>query len=142
MPDSIFKHLPSTAQAIAGLIGLPKAARLVEAFGGTTFPVPVGEKRKIGLMRRAALAEVIGEEEAHKIIQHFGGQELYIPRCAKALRVSRDTALIKDFDQLCKDGYSANEACNDLALKYRLSNRRIYDILKQPLPETPQRRLF
>ena len=141
MNNHSLRNLPQTIQTIAELVGMPATARLVEAFGGTTFPVPVGGNRKKGLMRRAALGQVVGDEAAEKIVRHFGGSELYIPRCAYQLRASRDQALIKDFDELCAAGLSANEATNELALKYRLSNRRVYDILNQPLPQAPDRQI-
>lgn len=127
------KHLlPATIQTLSALIGLPKTLRLVEELGGTTFPVAQG-KTRAGEIRFAALAEVVGEEAATRIAKHFASEKLYIARCAEALRLIRNRAICEEFDAIsCELG--SPTAVVQLALKYRLSDRQIEKILKQPLP--------
>lgn len=120
--------LPTVAREIAGLIGLPKTLQLVEALGGTTFPVAKRET-KLGELRYQMLADVVGNEAADAMTTRFGGTDLYIPRCAQALRRARDAEIIAHFDRESKKR-SANAVVAELALKYRLSDRRVWSVLK------------
>lgn len=127
------KHLlPTTIQTLSALIGLPKTLRLVEELGGTTFPVAQG-KTRAGEIRFAALAEVVGEEAASRIAKHFASEKLYIARCADALRLMRNRAICEEYDAISAE-HGSPTAVVQLALKYRLSDRQIEKILKQPLP--------
>ena len=127
------KHfLPATIQTLAALIGLPKTLRLVEELGGTTFPV-AQVKTRLGEIRFAALAEVVGEDAARVIAQHFASEKLYIAKCADALRMIRNRAIGEEFDAISAE-HGSPTAVVQLALKYRLSDRQIEKILKQPLP--------
>jgi hypothetical protein len=127
------EQLPATARDIAQAIGLPKALRLVEQLGGTTFPVPKRET-KLGELRFAVLAGVIGVEAAEILVRRYGSTDLYVPRCADALRRTRDAGIIREYEQLIHT-MSGNEAVQRLARSHRLSDRRIFDILKStPVP--------
>lgn len=121
--------LPAAAREIAALVGLPKTLQLVERLGGTTFPMPKRATR-IGEMRYTLLAEVVGVEAAAVLCQHYGGTNLYVPRCATALRRARDAEIVAAFDAVSKNR-SANTVVAELALKYRLSDRRVWLILKE-----------
>lgn len=127
------KHfLPATIQTLAALIGLPKTLRLVEELGGTTFPVAQG-KTRLGEIRFAALAEVVGNEAATQIAKHFASEKLYIAKCADALRQIRNRSICEEYDVISAH-HGSPTAVVQLALKYRLSDRQIEKILKQPLP--------
>lgn len=127
------ENLPATARDMAQAIGLRKALRLVQLLGGTTFPVPKRET-KLGERRFATLAQVVGVEAAEILVQRYGSTDLYIPRCADALRLARDTAIIREYDRLIQT-MSGNAAVQRLARTHRLSDRRIFDILKNtPAP--------
>jgi len=52
------------------------------------------------------------------------------PRCADALRRARDTAICREYDRLIQT-MSGNEAVQRLARTHRLSDRRVFDILKR-----------
>ncbi|MEN2427238.1 Mor transcription activator family protein [Chromobacterium vaccinii] len=121
--------LPEMAQLIATLIGLPKALRLIEAWGGTTFPISKN-KRRDGQIRYEALAEVVGVEAADIMTRHFGGEVLSIPRCALALREIRDRMLRYDFDTETKL-VSTTCAVSQLAKKYNMTERNVWFILKR-----------
>lgn len=133
--------LPENAQIFSKLIGLPLAVKLVEELGGTTFPVSKNQVR-LGKIRYAFLAEVVGVEAADTLTQRFGGTQLYIPRCADALRAVRDRKIAMEFDALVREGQPSNTAVVHLARQYRLSDRRIWDILKNPPQDDTQSRLF
>lgn len=121
--------LPATARELAQLIGLQKALRLVETLGGTTFPVPKRET-KLGELRFNVLADVVGVEAADAMVRRFSGTDLYIPRCAEALRNARDAAICAEYDRLIQT-MSGNEAVQRLARTHRLSDRHIFNILKR-----------
>jgi len=120
--------LPATARDMAEVIGLRKTLRLVEALGGTTFPVPKRET-KLGELRFNVLADVVGVDAADILVRRYGSTDLYIPRCAEALRRARDTAICREYDRLIQT-MSGNEAVQRLARTHRLSDRRVFDILK------------
>ncbi len=123
--------MPAMAREIAGLIGMPDTLRLVEALGGTTFPVPKRENR-MGELRFNLLEQAVGVKAADILCKQYGGTNLYIPRCADALRRARDTEIIRLFDAEIRTGRTGTEVVAELALRYRLSDRRIWLILKGP----------
>lgn len=126
-------QLPAVARELAEVIGMRNAMRLVDAFGGTTFPVPKRET-KLGELRFATLASVIGPEAADALVKRFGGTDLYIPRCVEALRGARDAAICAEYDRLVQT-MSGNEAVQRLARQHQLSDRHIFNILKR-VPES------
>lgn len=134
--------LPDMAQLIASLIGLPKALKLIEAWGGTTFPVSKN-KRRDGQIRYAALAEVVGVDAADTLTRHFGGEVLAIPRCAAALREVRDRMIRAEFDQETR-AHPAVHAVSLLARRYQMTERNVWMLLKKAdaTNETRQGALF
>lgn len=126
-----YPALPSTMQLVAKLIGMPRTLQLVQALGGTTLPFSKNQSRA-GQLRFAALVDVIGQDAAEQLTHHFGGDILYITRCSKVLRQARNQQLIRDFDAMLADGLGANEAVSVLAMRYHLSDRMIWRVLKTP----------
>jgi hypothetical protein len=126
--------LPQQIQDIANAIGLPATQRLVEELGGTTWPVAKGVRR-LGIIRHEALKEVVGEDAANILAERWGNVPLYIAKCDGPLRRVRDLEINRQFEQAVRDGVSANAVVTELARAYSLSDRRIWEILKQPTPE-------
>lgn len=124
--------LPQQIHEIAQVIGLPGALRLVQELGGTTWEFAKGANRN-GEIRVAALADLLGEELARRLTQHMGGEKIYIPQCTTALRRLRDLEIHRQFEQAVHEGVAANTVVAELARTYKLSDRRIWLILKQPL---------
>lgn len=122
--------MPAMAREIAGLIGMPDTLRLVEALGGTTFPVPK-RGNKLGELRFSMLEQAVGVKAAEILCQQYGGTNLYIPRCAEALRIARDAEIIEYFDMAIAKGRTGTGVVVELALKYKISDRRVWDILKK-----------
>lgn len=121
--------LPESAQLLVDLIGLHRTLKLVDAFGGTTFPVAL-KKTRLGEARYDMLAEVLGVDAANILTNHFGGDLLYIPLCKNALRELFYRQLRAEFDQMTKEN-SAIQAVVTLANRYRMSDRHIWRILKK-----------
>lgn len=124
--------LPEAIQTMIRIIGLPSAVRLVEQLGGTTFPVAL-RKSRLGEMRYEMLAEFIGPSAADAMTEHFGGESLYIPRCAAAMRELAHREIRREFDVKTKGGEaSAIQIVAMLALRYQMSDRHIWRVLKRP----------
>ncbi|WP_231879816.1 Mor transcription activator family protein [Crenobacter luteus] len=140
--ESVRHLLPETARLIADLIGLPKALQLIEAWGGTTFPVSKNQRRD-GQIRYAALAEVVGVDAAAILTRRFGGEVLSIPRCAVAMREVRDRMIRAEFDTLTRE-HPAVHAVNQLARRYQMTERNVWVVLKKTdqVGETRQAVLF
>ena len=117
----ILPLLPRVAVEIAELIGLETALALFVEFGGmvwrfTRCPDGMG----IGAQRFNEMAGAIGKENALRLADAFGHDDVYIPVCHAARRALRRRLIIADFDALTKT-VSAREAFNQLARRYRLS---------------------
>lgn len=133
--------LPESAQQLIHIIGWADTARLIAAFGGTTLPMPSGVNT-IGRSTLAVLAEKMGQEVTDKLAFYYGGAPLYVPRCEAALRCARDKAIIDEFDAAIRAKETATSAVNRLATKYKLTDRRIWSILKTLPPDDPTPDLF
>ncbi|QAZ67049.1 Mor transcription activator family protein [Solidesulfovibrio carbinolicus] len=128
------QNLPASVAELVDLIGLDKAMKLVRSLGGTTFPVPK-RQTKLGELRYNMLADVVGLDAADALVKHFGGGELYVPRCAAALQAARDAEINAYFVAETRNGRSSAEVVFCLAMRYKLSDRRVWNILKT-LPRT------
>ena len=119
----------SFATDVIPLLGSAVADELVRRLGGTTFPVPKRESAQ-GELRYRQLAEVVGEAAANLLVYHYGGIDLYIPRGARSIQAARDAAINEEATRAIRAGRALTGIVNDLALKYKLTDRRVWDILK------------
>lgn len=87
--------LPESVQQIAGLIGFPATEALIRHFGGVPFRIGKG-LRGAGERRIALLQEVLTPAQVTLLMHHFGGEELYIPRCDKAWRAWRNRCFLAE----------------------------------------------
>ncbi|MFL1552481.1 Mor transcription activator family protein [Pseudomonas sp. D47] len=134
--DQVKGLLPRQVLDIAEAIGIPATQRLVDELGGTTWPVAQG-KRRLGIIRHEALVNVIGVEAAEIMAKRWANVQLYIPRCDAALRSLRDHDINTQFEQGVREGISANTLVAELARSNKLSDRRIWEILKTPTDRAP-----
>ena len=134
-------NLPASVRDLVDILGMDTVLKLVRELGGTTFPVPKRETKQ-GELRYGLLADLIGEKAADLVVYHYGGGELYIPRCAKALQNNRDAEINNKFVQGCRAGSSSTDIVNSLAKEYRLTDRRVWDILKMAPNPNSQLRLI
>ncbi|RQZ25116.1 DNA transposition protein [Burkholderia sp. Bp9017] len=141
--DGVEHLLPDVVKTIVKLIGFSAAMRLVNQLGGTTFPVSMRRSR-LGEIRYEALAEIVGDDAANRLTAHFGGDVLYIPRCATALRETMYRNIRAEFDTLTRE-QTAIHAVTQLALRYKMADRHIWRILKRAdagARSVPQAELF
>ncbi len=127
--DDVQHLLPESARLLVDLIGLRYTMKLVEALGGTTFPVALRKSRQ-GEIRYEMLAEVVGVDAANILTRHFGGDMLYIPLCKVALRELFYRDVRAEFDTITRE-FSAIHAVASLASKHRMSDRQIWRVLKK-----------
>lgn len=115
--------LPQSALDLIGLIELPAALRLIEAMPGINFPVPRGENNNAdGAAKFAMLVDAVGDEAARVLVRHYGGGDMYVPSCLKAIKAARNRQIVAEYESGIK--------VIALAIKYRLSYRQIEAILK------------
>lgn len=69
----------------------------------------------------ALLVEVVGLEDAKKIVAALGGDNLYVPKVESVIRMARNRRIFKEFT-----GFNHK----DLASKYNLTSRHIRSIVE------------
>lgn len=77
------------------------------------------------------IAEIIGLENMMKLVEQFGGTYIKIPKCEGVIRQIRDNKIRELYDT---DKYTIR----DLALKFKLTDRRISDILSKIDEDIPE----
>ena len=121
----ILPLLPRVAVEIVGLIGLEASLVLFVQFGGVVWRFTRG-KAKFGLAARRfdEMVEVVGRENALRLADAFGHDDVYIPTCSVARRALRHRSMVAEFDELTQT-VSAREAVNRIAHRYNMSTRSI-----------------
>jgi hypothetical protein len=99
---------------LEALIGRDALAALVSTSGGLALRIPrkppmSGPLCDLPLPAQKALT------------WRYGGTVLYVPKCEGEARAARDAAI--------RAAYDAGERVQDIARRYRLSERWVYDIL-------------
>lgn len=137
--------LPPMFVQTVRLIGLDAAFKLVDKLGGTFVPVSAN-KRQQGKDLHAFLVEVLGSKEKVEILEtaYFAARGVYIPKCDDVLRELRNRLIRRSFEELTqqKMPMSARLAVRNLALEFKLTERRIWDIVGSPDWSPKQDSLF
>lgn len=121
---------PINLLEIIEIIGEAAALKLVERFGGTTPRLPA--LRNVNADHPLALC--IGIEALTELAKAGGGRWMYVAKCARGLREARNREIV----QLYSDGVPVVE----LALRYHLSDRQIWNILGSTVVDDRQVSLF
>lgn len=123
--------LPATIQTIVDLIGHGPAMALVRELGGNEFRFPLRKDSA----NWCALAEIIGESRTARLVEKFGGDEIYIALCDRALRQDRNARMIARYEALLGQGHSCRGAVIVLVQEFRpISNRQVQKIINGPTP--------
>ncbi|MEO5341085.1 MAG: hypothetical protein H7837_11325 [Magnetococcus sp. MYC-9] len=126
-------ELPPTLRELIAVTDLTAALALSVRYGGTELSVP--EDFELPLSQKACeLLKVIGPSSTQRLIQHYAGEKLYIPKGDRALRCVRNRLIEQEYDA---GGVTAAR----LALKYHLSERQVRTILNTPAQTSQQRTL-
>lgn len=122
---------PVNLLEIIEIIGEAAALKLVERFGGTTPRLPAIKN----INADHPLAQCIGIETLTILAKETGGGRwLYVAKCARGLREARN----RDIVALYTDGVKVEE----LARRYHLSDRQIWNILGSTVVDDRQAGLF
>ncbi len=133
----IYHRLPDAARTILEIMKNDDILlRIITRYGGCTLNIPVKwpPVGKTSIYRGHPLRRVLTPKQMLQIVSHYGGTALYIPNCNKFLLELRNEAIIKAFLLSTRKGLSSGKVVQRLARRYRLSDRRIWDILKK-VPE-------
>lgn len=123
IPDFAAHYLGPVLTDMVAAIGLPDTMRVVQRWGGTRLWIPQQPSM--------ALVEHLGPAQAAKLCAAFGGNRPDIPKALRLLNLLRDDDIRSN-----PDGLSVPE----LAQRYGLIERRIYQIRGQPMaPVLPPR---
>jgi Mor family transcriptional regulator len=121
-PEDIrLDDLPPLLAEITQLIGLGPTVQLAEHWGGVRHYYP----RPEFLSADHPLVALLGLEAARALCQYIGGGEVTVPKADKALRAARDRAI-----RHARGTWSVRQ----LATRYRLSERRVWEIVSAEEP--------
>lgn len=133
MARRCMEELPGTVRELLRLLGdLDTVLELVAQFGGGTWYIPMmwplpGTR---GGKSTHPLRRVVTQEQMSGLTRYYGGTQLYIPRCQRALQRLRNARIIMTFSAGVAKGRSSRELVRRLALRHNLTDRRVWDILK------------
>ncbi len=138
-------QLPEAVQTLELVLGSSQALlRLVQQFGGCTLRIPTrwpprGKPQEyFGHPFRCALTP----KQMEKIVAHFGGTDLYVPKCQKYMQLVRNKNIIKSYCKETQKGVSSGQVVQHLAKRHALTDRRIWGILKMSLPLEQEQSFF
>ena len=128
--------LPPTAHELIAVIGLDKALILLNDYAGKRLPLTNGLRNtEQSRLLREKLDSIIGKDAAEKIIlsifQHYEHRIFIVPKCKDARARLRDMAILKDYDEMARQGISDLKIVDYLQEKYDLSIRSIRYSIKR-----------
>lgn len=112
-------HFPPRGLELLELLGWELTVALVNRFGGGYIHVPTNH-----LVREHYLLPVIGPEGLEKLVNHYRGENVLVPKMQKAMTAFRN-------DCIRTDRFKNRMRVEELIQKYRLSYRRIIDICQE-----------
>ncbi len=146
-----FRERASSSKSKKLYLSLPDAARtlydvfksnnllikIIGRYGGCTLHIPakwppVGQSANF---KGHVLRRVLSPEQMRLMVAHYGGTDLYVPKCSKYILQLRNASIINEFSKKIAKGKSTGDVVQWLARRYRLSDRRIWHILKHDLED-------
>lgn len=121
---------PEIVDILETILGVDAAKKLMCAKGiaGCSITIPLGRKGRSS-KTHDLLVNTVGEEAKEKIIAHFGGERIYIPRDHFGQIASRNRQIVLSYEK-------GNSVC-DIAADFGMSDRHIREILKTTDMTTP-----
>ena len=135
--DMVYNKLPDTAYVLSTILNNNKSLlTILSSFGGRTLRIPTrwskqsSSKQSSKNTKIHELSNMISSQQMLNLVKHYGGTEVYIPKCSKYLNEIRNAHIVAAFCKDTRQGMSSSKAVQNLALQYQLSDRRIWSILK------------
>ncbi|MFZ6722896.1 Mor transcription activator family protein [Undibacterium sp. Ji49W] len=112
-----------TRALLINVIGTDAAFKLMQTrnLAGCTFDIPKGGNGR-GEKTIALFSQAIGSEATDKLMSHFGGERIYIPRDQEYRRMLRNRRIV--------EAYNKGQSVNEIASDFDLSDRRVWEVLK------------
>lgn len=124
--------LPETIRSLIAVVGHAQTMSLVAEIGGQDFRWPAGKKSDVW----EYLVEIVGPKSAERLIAQFGGTEMYIPLCSRAIAADRRRRIVTRYDELLRSGNSSRGAISILVREFRpISNRTIQTMVNKPMDD-------
>jgi hypothetical protein len=114
LPDEL---LPGLLMDVKQLIGPECAWKLLQHYGGVHVRIPKC------LSAEHPLVQTLGLRDAQRLCEIYGGEVITVPKAQAALRGWRDRIIVTERD--------AGADIRTLALAWRLTERRVYEILSE-----------
>lgn len=134
--DSLLPLLPESVRLLRQALEDDDALhRLLRHCGGLTLRIP----RRFPAEGHP-LRALLPEPALRRLLGAYGGTCLYIPRCARLARQIRQRELLGAFSRHTAAGTSSNAEVRFLARRYGITDRRVWQLLKQEA-ELPVRAL-
>jgi Mor family transcriptional regulator len=118
-----FDQLPPLIQDLIRIMGLDDTLALVEQYGGCVVHVPVNEAAIEGHY----LSSTISTKGLKALIAEYQGEDINTPKAYRAILAARNTRLKQDRQR--------GMTIRQLAQRYQLTERRIYDIVGMEINE-------
>ncbi|WP_328184657.1 Mor transcription activator family protein [Marinobacter sp. OP 3.4] len=129
MTDWDTDYLPTSLKELIDVIGLEATQALVSVYGGTRLTVPAKMRDD------HPLAELLGVEAARTLSQHYALERVDVPTGSAATKAARNRKMREEHQV---EGISVRR----LALRYRLTERRVWEILAESVPDDRQADMF
>nr|WP_318382487.1 Mor transcription activator family protein [uncultured Enterobacter sp.] len=120
--ETVAGLLPPVVIELIELIGYRHVAILIKKFGGISFPV-TQKTRTNGNRLADLLTQELPDDSVKLIIERFGGDVLYIPRCDAALRELRNRRFLNEYRNTIASGESGRFALMHLCPRFGFSDR-------------------
>lgn len=123
--------LPESVRQMVGVLGGETTARLINRFGGASFPVARG-LRETGNQRLGMLLEVMTPDQLQLFTHTFGGDSSFlIPKCDQAKREWRNRLFIRDLRAALETGASRRMALSWLCPRYDIGSTRAWILIRE-----------
>ncbi len=112
---------------LEGIIGREALVSLIQTCGGLSLSIP----KRVPLAGPLADLPLPAQEA---LVAYAGGDTIYIPKCDGAARAARDAEIVALYD--------AGWRVQDIARRYGLTERWVYEIINTPAVDGRQGGLF
>lgn len=120
--------LPAMVLEIAALIGWSATFLLIKRFGGLVIKIPTGAGHS---QIANQMRHLIGDAPTEKFMHYYGGENVYFPRCSKAIRYLQEQNFIQNVEDGMRSGQSYTKSVQLAAQANNFSERWGYVIMNR-----------
>ncbi len=130
---TVHLHLPDAARTLQTLLQNSETlVQVIGRFGGCTLRIPAQwpPYGKRASFKGHPLRALLTPAQMKRLVAHYGGTDLYVPKCTQHVVTLRNISITNTFCKEIRKGRSTGSVVQQLARRYQLSDRRVWDILK------------